>query len=363
MNPDPYIKTLESTEARLERKKLALLRFPIIPIGSIDIKAPHMLVKKYIEAGTQMMAFGEVGVGKTLVAIDMGLSVAVDIPWCGQSVKQGNVLYVCGEGKEGVQRRVLAWSIAHDINISAIPFYISETAANLNDPETMEDVRLSVESLAEKYGPPILVILDTWATNLGGDENSTMDTMIGVNAFKSICTPYHATGLIVHHSGNSEKYRGRGSNALKGALDMEYLVKQSEDKVIHFVNTKVKDFEKPPPLAFRLSTVELGIVDEDGDQITSVVLTPCDHELMKEPKEATGKNQRIMLRILSDILSASRENFQKLGKDPDEAKVSQAEWREATAKEGIAKSSHYDAMKALLSSKKITKDSTYVWIS
>jgi hypothetical protein len=363
MNPDPYIKTLESAEFHLERKKLALQRFPIIPIGSIDIKAPNMLVRKYFEAGTLTTIFGGVGVGKTHVVLDVGLSVAGGIPWCGQSVKQGNVVYICGEGKKGVQRRVLAWSIAHDIKISTIPFYITETAVNLNDPKTMEDVRLSLESLAEKDGPPILVILDTWATNLGGDENSTMDTMIGVNVFNSICTPYHATGIIVHHSGNWEKNRGRGSNALKGALDMEYLIKQSEDKVIHFVNTKPKDFETPPPLAFRLRTVELGIVDEEGEQITSVVLTHCDPELMKEPKEATGKNPRILLQILSNILSAKRENFQQLGKDPDEAKVSQAEWKEATAKEGIAKSSHYDAMKALLSSGKITKDSTYVWIS
>jgi RecA-family ATPase len=70
-----------------------------------------------------------------------------------------------------------------------------------------------------------MIIIDTLARNMGGDENSTQD----MNAFIQhldtyLRQPWKCCVLVVHHRRGMDKDRSRGSTALKGALDAEYKV-------------------------------------------------------------------------------------------------------------------------------------------
>jgi hypothetical protein len=117
------------------------------------------------------------------------------------------------------------------------------------------------------------VVIDTLARNYGpGDENSTKDMTLFIDALDFwFRQRFGCCVLLVHHSGHNMD-RARGSSSLKAAIDAEYEVTKTEEGVITFQPRKMKDAEEPDPLAFRLESVDLGVVDDLGDPITSAVL-------------------------------------------------------------------------------------------
>jgi hypothetical protein len=153
--------------------------------------------------------------------------------------------------------------------------FISRAPAALGDPEFMVDVENSVRSVAEKYGNPVLIIIDTWARSLVGDENSSADVGAAVRALNDLRREYKSSCLVVHHSGLGDATRARGSSALKGSLDAEYRV-ENNDGIMTLSNSKMKDGEIPEPMTFSFETVKLGIEDEDGDPVCSSVVIPMD---------------------------------------------------------------------------------------
>jgi len=80
--------------------------------------------------------------------------------------------------------------------------------------------------------------------------------------------------LLVHHTGHAEQRRARGSIALKGALDAEFLVEKAGE-VITVTGTKMKDAPEPAPISFELQNVTLGI-DKKGREFGSAVMVPTD---------------------------------------------------------------------------------------
>ncbi len=70
-----------------------------------------------------------------------------------------------------------------------------------------------ISKLQAQHGQPALVVLDTLARNFGpGDENSTAD-MTKFIAGLDWMMENQITRLLVHHSGHSDKSRGRAAGA------------------------------------------------------------------------------------------------------------------------------------------------------
>jgi len=351
-------------ETHKEKLKTALRKFPIARIGTIEARAPDWYIYKFSEQGAQGEVFGESGVCKSFIVLDQGLSGAAGIDWHGRAVKQGPVIYICAEGRSGVIRRVKAWGIARKVDVSNIPFFIT-SAVNLTNPEMMEMVQLAVEAVAEEAGSPKLIIVDTWAGNLGADENSTPDSEAGIASLRALCAPYGAAGLIVHHTGQGNKERARGAYALHASLDMEYRVERGDDEIIRITCTKAKDIEQPPePMAFKLSTVDLGMVDEKGEPVTSAVLTACDYEPEKGAKGATGKWQKSCLEVLRALIKDHEANLERSGRQVTDARVSAVEWKEAAVDgDTVPKTRFYEAKKALIESGVVVLDGYHVSLS
>ena len=356
----PIEAEVEKQEKAKERLESVLQKFPIIKIGTIEARSPDWYCYGFLESGAQGQVFGESGSCKTFLALDIGLSGAAGIDWHGRTVKPGPVIYICAEGRSGVIRRVKAWSIARRVDTSSIPFFITN-AVNLTAPDTMETVRLAIEAISQQEGAPRLIIVDTWARNLGADENSTSDTEAGIAALQALCSPYNAAGLTVHHTGQNNKDRARGAYALHAALDMEYLVDRGTDDIIRVICTKAKDIEPPEPMAFKLSSVNLGVVDERGEAVTSAVLTACDYEPEKGNRGASGKWQKTCLDILRTLIKEHKANMEKSGREASDARVSVMEWKEAAVDRGsIPKNRFYEAKKTLLDSGIVIQEGYYV---
>ncbi|WP_373054737.1 AAA family ATPase, partial [Thioalkalivibrio sp.] len=204
------------------------------------------------------------------LAYDMGLCVATGKDWHGHAVRTGSVVILAGEGHAGVARRIVAWELHH--GIQAEQLHVSRRAVPMLEGESLAELMGEIDALPT---PPTLIVVDTLARAFAGrEENSTTDMGLFVTACDTLRQRYGCTVLVIHHPGHGDKGRSRGASNLKGALDAEYgLHRAAGDQKGPIVMScyKLKDGEPPTPLAFRLESVPLPLIGEDGHPVTSAV--------------------------------------------------------------------------------------------
>ena len=246
------------TEAVLDRLNLAKIPKPLWSrIGELELREAEWLIDGMLEKHALVCGFGAPAAGKTFVMVDVALSVATGKKYHGMDVDQGTVFYIAGEGHNGFVRRCLAWSKFNDTDIKDAPFFKSNRAIVMNDEKAVEVMFATIEQLSEQFGKPKLVVIDTLARSMGGDENSTKDMNTFVQAVDRIKDEYSCTVLVAHHTGHGTKERGRGSSAWLGALDAEFSVTKVGENDTHVKFTKMKDAKEPEPMAFIKHDVEL----------------------------------------------------------------------------------------------------------
>ncbi len=278
----------------LERKERALVRrgFRFISGAELiaNIAPVQWLVEKYIEANAMVILFGEPGVGKSFVALDMACCIATGEAWQGLPVKQGSVFYIAGEGHAGIGRRLGAWCKHRGVKLENI--MVSNTAVALTEEESVMTVVRMIRRLISEHGTPALIVVDTLARNFGGlDENSNKDMGLFVQHMDRLKHELQTTVLIVHHTGQGNKDRARGASALKGAVDIEHRVEARAGGAIALQTTKMKDAELPEPVLMRLHSVDMG---EIGN---SAVVVRAD-EFVDDPEPPMSKQQKQIWEIL-----------------------------------------------------------------
>ncbi len=266
----------------------------------------NWLLKGYLPPVGQILLFGDPAVGKCLIAIDWAASIATGRAWCGHAVKQGPVIYLAGEGHFGIRRRLMAWATRNGCleELRAAPLFVSSAGAALTDTKSVEVMVAAVDAIAEQMGAPALICIDTLHRNFGqGDENSAADIATFVRVCDALASRYEATILVVHHCGHGDKSRSRGSSAIRGAVDAEYMV-EDRDGTRVLTNCKSKDAPKPPPVAFDLEQVSLPWRDAEGEPETSVVLVETQG-VGTARKSSVTPGQRLAFVALLDAIDAS----------------------------------------------------------
>jgi len=165
-----------------------------------------------------------------------------------------------------------------------VPFYKSNSAVIVNDEASATELHQELQRMANAVGKPKLIVLDTLARTMIGDENSSERVGEYIKALDDVKSEYGCTILIVHHTGHSNKDRARGSSVMYGALDAEFKVGQWGDLKILIENTKMKDAEEPEPMAFLKVTVPL--TTPNGLETSSLALeyTPDKPRSKKDPE-------------------------------------------------------------------------------
>lgn len=252
-------------------KTVPVPAFKFTAVGDLEYRAPEYVVEGLIETDSLGLIFGDPGCGKSFLAADLALCVASGADFHGREVMQGPVLFIAGEGHNGLARRFAAWSKERGVSLKGLPMFKSERAAQFLDGASAQAVAEAADALAQTHGAPRLIVIDTLARNFGaGDENNTQDMSNFIVAMDDLKARYpRCVVMIVHHSGHQEKNRARGAMALKGALDCEFRV-EKEGREVQLINTKMKDAEPPPDLFFTLETIHL------GDDAKSAVLRGAD---------------------------------------------------------------------------------------
>ena len=202
------------------RDKLA---FEFSRADSLTLSEIRWIVDDYIEADSLAQVFGDPGGGKSFVSIDLACCVATGKDWHGHQVQQGAVFYIAGEGHNGLARRFKGWELGNGTTLDGAPLFKSHRAAQLYDATEAALVADAIKTLSAECGHvPSMIVIDTLARNMGGDENSTQDMNSFIQHLDTyLRQDYKCCVLVVHHSGAMDKDRSRGSTALKGALDAE----------------------------------------------------------------------------------------------------------------------------------------------
>ena len=313
-------------------------RFPLVHVSELEAKAPEWVVRDLIEADCIAQVFGDPGSGKSFLGVDLGCTVSTGTEWHGKGVRQGAVIYLAGEGQNGIARRLKAWEIRNQTSLQDAPLYISKKPADLSAPEAAELVVQAVNEIGQ-IEKPQLVIVDTVARNFGpGDENSTRDMNLFVDALDKIREQHNCTILLIHHTGHADKSRARGAMALKGAVDVEYRMSKDDQGTVRLENVKMKDGAEPAPMAFKIREVELGFRDKQGEEVTSAILDPTDYEApAKQTSSGRGKNQSIALKELKRLYQEHRDRLERGGFDPESARVTVQDWQEACKQAGLSR--------------------------
>lgn len=287
------------------------------------------LVKKWLPEQSLIMVHGPSGGGKTFAVLDWMLSIAsATAEWAGNKVKSGTVVYLAGEGHQGLKGRVAAWK--HKKQIKSLKMWISKSGCDLNTPEGYQKAANQIRMLPH---PPSIIVVDTLHRFLLGDENSAQDAKTMLDACAALMREFNCSVLLVHHTGVSEEaqHRARGSSAWRGALDIEISIVPARDgQPLEIVQRKQKDGELSEPLFARIEGVVIpGWFDEDGEPVKSATLVLVDAPIKQTAADNKTQEHRKMFE--NAWFDSGAEDLK------GEPYISRSAFKEYLDKQGIAK--------------------------
>lgn len=284
-------------------------RLPIISRCDLrDREPPEYVIDEVIAERTVITVYGPSGSLKSFVAIDMGMCVAHGLPWHGRDVKQGDVVYVTGEGTGQIGQRLDAWDEANGTSGVDVPFHLLPVGVPISDPAWVSSL---IADIQETGIAPAMIWLDTLARTFGqGDENSQRDMNAFIGGCDRLRDTFGCVVGIVHHTGKDGDRGLRGSSALYAAMDtviktdrknMTVLLKNQQP------HGKQKDGGEFEDIALEAKVVKLPMTDKKGREMTSLAL--CEAEVQEpqegenEPRQHTynhprGTNQQAVMKAL-----------------------------------------------------------------
>jgi AAA domain len=321
-------------------------RFDLVPFDKIRLDTtPAFLVKGIVPRVGLCVFWGPPKCGKSFLALDVLMHVALGWKFRDLRVRQGPVVYCAFEGQARLSNRVEAFrqrKLSEDTG--DVPFFLVAASMNL-----VADHSALIASVRAALGDtkPTAICLDTLNRSLVGSESSDEDMAAYVRAADALREAFECVVIIVHHCG-IDATRPRGHTSLTGAVDAQIAIKHdAQDNIIAAVEF-MKDGPQGAELASRLEVVELGI-DEDGDTITSCIVVPVEGAATPTRKAARpklAKGAKIALRALHDAIGECGAIPPASNHIPADVKtVTVDQWRTYAEKAGITQSPEADALR------------------
>jgi hypothetical protein len=197
--------------------------FDQIPdIMTMEIPPIEYLVDGMIARKTITLWTGTDGTAKTFLAQKMAIAVASGLTFLGRRCQRAPVLYLDYENPSFVVRERFELMAGGPIpNLKVWGTWLAE-----QPPQIGNEVLLTI---AKDTKP--LIILDPFVYAHAADENSSTE-MSSVMQCLRYCTAAGGAVVVVHHPAKTEGSMGRGSSAIKGAVDVSFLQEMNEDGLI-----------------------------------------------------------------------------------------------------------------------------------
>ena len=245
----------------------------IMTIQDIMMMPPTpWLIQDFIPENSMTMIYGSPGSGKTFLALDMALHIAHNKEWHGKNVRPGLVIYIAGEGVGGLRKRLKAWNQAHK-NEPGLGLRIVPLPIGLLDEDEIQALIQTIQQIKNDLDVR-LVVFDTVARCMAGDENSAQDMGLAIKAMDKIRETFKCAVMPIHHSGKDRDRGARGSTALIGAVDVSLRVDRQDD-ILLLSTEKQKDAEAQEQVVFhsRVITLEENEEYDLSEPETSIVLS------------------------------------------------------------------------------------------
>jgi len=252
---------------------------------------PEWTVQHYIRSQGVGYVFAPPDTYKTFLMIDIAACIATGEKWAGKATKKGNVLYVSAEGGNDISKRAKALEDNYNIDIGSNMLIIKEPIS----PVVKEEFNWLLNKAIEHEGltgfKTELIVFDTLsqcAKNL--DDNSSKDMAEFIRCCIKLSIQLQTAVIFVHHTNKSGQCRG--SSVFEGNTDFIFEMKKAKENLaVTLYCKKQKDYKKAPPLYVKLASQDLDLFYDDGEAVSSLVVShksfmPGDNQVKAKPKKS-----------------------------------------------------------------------------
>jgi hypothetical protein len=247
---DPHV-TQQSAEA--------IRSFDQIPdIMTMSIPSIEYLVDGMISRGTITLWTGTDGTAKTFLAQKMAIAVATGGEFLGRHCQRGPVLYLDYENPSFAVRARL------DVMAGGpIPrLKVWGTWLDQQPPQICNELLLTI---AKETKP--LIVIDPFRYSHGAEENDST-AMMGIMQMLRYCASAGGAVVILHHPAKTEGSTGRGSTAIKGAVDVSFLQEMSDETGLITLTCTKNRFGERHSVTIRADFEEGSFTVTDSPQFT-----------------------------------------------------------------------------------------------
>jgi AAA domain len=312
--------------------KNALVVYPLQAFENIrlDTERRGYLVKGLLASTGLAVIWGPPKCGKSFLAMDLGMHIALGWDYRGYKVQQAPVVYIALEGRHGFPARVEAFR--RHYGVESAPFYLLLASLDL-----VSKSDLLIASTKAQLGEnlPGVLFLDTLNRSLVGSESKDEDMARFLAAAEKVAQELSCAVVIVHHCG-IDASRPRGHTSLSGAVESQLKVERTATGEVIVTVELAKDFAEGTEIVSRLERIELD-VDADGDPIASLVVLPAEGSPIRRAiTRKLSDRQRLALDALDECAVSggkpAPDNLQLPGRT---IVVQLSAWREELYRKGV----------------------------
>jgi hypothetical protein len=257
----------------------------------LAVAMPDWLIPGVIYERSVAMVYGPPDSFKSFVILHLASLLAHGMRWNGYDLKARPVLYVAGEGAPMFGRRRKAWFLHHDLPLDDDNLTVIAEPVMLLDPA---DVRLFINAQKRKGWHGGLVIIDTVSKCVPGANESDVEVMTQVIASADlIAKELDCAVILVHHTGWDSAH-ARGSSASLGNCEVMARIDRKGDHRAMLAVEKQKDGARQS-FDLLLHQVKLGVLDRNGEEITSLCATEATQDDKVEHDAITAMSDRMAI--------------------------------------------------------------------
>ena len=248
---------------------------------------------------------GPPGSGKSFVIIDWLTRVAKGALFLDQSVMQGGVVYVTGEGQGGLAKRISALITEMELEATS-PFLYMHRMPHLLDAQQVSDFIAALKLRTAQWTVPVRIIaFDTFNRAIvGGSEIDGKDVGRVLEADNQIKRAFNCATMFAHHPGKAEGNDTRGHSSLHGDTDINGIF-SGNTGVRSIKIKKSKDGEEGGVFGYTLRQVHLGTHKKSGKPVTTCVVDWVAADVAKAMKSSSAGKWPKGLTLVHDAITSA----------------------------------------------------------
>lgn len=285
----------ETREAdRKEEQKRANAARKIFRLGSLQGKAPPVdwVWDMYVPARETTLLYADGGIGKTMLAMQLGACIVAGEPFMGRDTSKGPVLFIsCEDDQQDIHRRLELIEDNMMISRTALNDFVVTTT---EEGESFSSLLMEfekdtgkkteffrwIEGLADQIKPRC-VFVDTAADTFGGNEIIKSQVRQFVRSLTSLARRANAAVFMLAHPSQSGMSTGTGTSGNVGwnnsARSRLYMFHNNPDNpadpTLTFKHMKANKGPKEPDLTLiNANGFMRNLTPEEVDAITHIEL-------------------------------------------------------------------------------------------